>query len=1354
MAEPSAVLSILVKAQGVVKTQAELAKLHATSERTANSTEKLEKRFSHLDNTVGDFNRTMMAGRNAISLVKFPALIAGAGAAAQAVGALGGGVIALTGALGPASGALIEYAAGAAALGQGLAVVKLGLGDVGKALGGNKNALKALNPEQRAFLKDLKASKKEIAGLGRAASKGLLPGFSDALKNVGPVIDRLKPIFKSTGQVIGSLADQGARLVRSWGKDLNRVGRLNVQTIGALGNAALSLVDALKNVLIAGRPLVHWFNELIVKGASWVQTQAAAGRESGKMAKFFEHTRAVLTTLGHTIANVSKGLFNIFKGGVPLGNDMLANLEKLTKKFADWSDSTKGKNQISDFFKRVKGPLYEVIGLTGDLSSAIGRLLNPKDQSSEIIGKLRDLVPLLESVIANTTSNLAPVLIDTLAQFIRIFAAFAGSSGPLELTIGLVGVLAGAFADLLQAAPLLNQSAVAVLGLATSMKVLAVVAFPLKGVMKLLEIATFGYASATASATKYTILERVQLLALRAQEIATAIATNVMKVATIAWGVATKAATAVAVAFRTALMLINAAFLANPIGLTVLAIAALGAAFYLAYKKIGPFRDAVNFVWGLLKSVFRWAQSHWPLLVGILGGPFGVAAVVIIKHGRDIFDFFKKLPGRIVSVFSDAAGKFAGIGKSIINWIVSGLKAAANVLIGFLQKIVDVINAVIPGKGPIGAVPKFATGGKATASQPGKPGGAHGLAEGGKVTMPVAIMGEEAPTHPEWVIPTNPAYRSRAIGLWAKAAHDIGVPGFASGGLLDTLGSAGKFLVKGGASAITSKLPDTKGLGIMAGAGEYVLKKVTDWIKDKVAAPAKAVSGLFTGSTSVHGLLPRVLRAIAWARSHGWSGRVTSGYRSFAEQSKLYSDMLAGRRAGPVAVPGTSMHEKGAAIDVTDYPAFLKAMQSAPPDSRLKWFGPSDSVHFSITGRKKGGLLASSSFRTGGKFSIGGLKKLWVHAHGDPSVATLMAHIAMAESTGYPLINNGERPPGTGPRGGDGGRHRAAGLWQILGLPFNGDVYDAATNARMAVSKYNSAGGTSPWSSSRGAWGRWAGVRDGGGHGGGGGGGGGGVPHVISQQHQAITQGKKVIKRAGKVMKAHAVGTVKGTGKITGGILSKGGRTATTSTPDQFIDFYNAALSLASMTSGVGDDLLALRAFQQFAIGNLNTAKASGNSQSISAAVQTLQDVQGKISDVATGGLSDALSHVDKLVRAGDESSAQGRQDKIDILTKAINEGSFNGVALSPDDILDLRGDLKELTDTLDATTAAIQAQAEAQKALAEELGRQNDLIHGVQGITTREAVKALSDVISGQIMGPGYSNRALTASAGKIVRY
>jgi hypothetical protein len=80
-----------------------------------------------------------------------------------------------------------------------------------------------------------------------------------------------------------------------------------------------------------------------------------------------------------------------------------------------------------------------------------------------------------------------------------------------------------------------------------------------------------------------------------------------------------------------------------------------------------------------------------------------------------------------------------------------------------------------------------------------------------------------------------------------------------------------------------------------------------------------------------------------------------------------------------------------------------------------------------------------------GVYSYAGLVSLWISAGGPSRAASQAARIAQCESGGVSWAHN---PSG------------AAGLWQILGLPFPGNPYDPMTNARMAVAKFRAAGGS------------------------------------------------------------------------------------------------------------------------------------------------------------------------------------------------------------------------------------------------------------------------------------------------------
>jgi hypothetical protein len=93
--------------------------------------------------------------------------------------------------------------------------------------------------------------------------------------------------------------------------------------------------------------------------------------------------------------------------------------------------------------------------------------------------------------------------------------------------------------------------------------------------------------------------------------------------------------------------------------------------------------------------------------------------------------------------------------------------------------------------------------------------------------------------------------------------------------------------------------------------------------------------------------LPRV------AKSQGFQVRITSGWRSYQTQIKLYNDWYRGLSPYPVARPGTSKHEKGLALDIlsTNTEALVALLNSVG----LAWGGPTDPVHFEIpSGRAVG----------------------------------------------------------------------------------------------------------------------------------------------------------------------------------------------------------------------------------------------------------------------------------------------------------------------------------------------------------------------------------------------------------------
>lgn len=246
--------------------------------------------------------------------------------------------------------------------------------------------------------------------------------------------------------------------------------------------------------------------------------------------------------------------------------------------------------------------------------------------------------------------------------------------------------------------------------------------------------------------------------------------------------------------------------------------------------------SAVKFIWNLLWTAIMWAWNNIakPIFTGIkwvidnvvipafrILRDGGKAAFTALANGikwvwnniiqpvwngikwfieNVLLPIFERLKRGLKKIW-DSIGNAVS---SVWGGIVKGIKAAVNTVIDVVNTMIKGINKigdVLPGIDfNINLIPKLGDGG-------GGGGGGGGatklLAAGGRIdpfatkvgggfaTNRVrAIVGEGNPLYPEYVIPTDPNYRNRALGLANSLAQSLGMemhpPHFALGGLLDS----------------------------------------------------------------------------------------------------------------------------------------------------------------------------------------------------------------------------------------------------------------------------------------------------------------------------------------------------------------------------------------------------------------------------------------------------------------------------------------------------------------------------------------------------------------------------------------
>ena len=410
-----------------------LFRMRTAASEADSTVQTLDKTNRKLTTGMRDTNRAVTFFGNAVKLVKFPAMIAGAGAAAQAIGGLSAGVVSLTSALAPLTGALTAYPALLGSLAQGALTTKLAFAGVSEALDGNKEALKALTPEAQKFVKTLNEYKQLTGGLETAAQRGLFGGVTEGLDAAIGNLGRLESVVGATSESLGHLAEQAGRFVgrEGFGRDFETIGRGNARLLRELGEAGLNFADSLRHVMVEAQPLIAWMGRGLVSLSEWTKESARMNRENGDMARFFRQTRDVISDLVDIGGSLASTFRVIGRAAAPLGRDIVDSLVKGADALERWAESTEGRRSIEDYFRRARPIVYEVGRLVRDLSEAF-LSLSTDPGAAQFIRLLRtELLPVLVELTRETTEQFGPVLIDFLVEAGKLFANFVGSSGPL-----------------------------------------------------------------------------------------------------------------------------------------------------------------------------------------------------------------------------------------------------------------------------------------------------------------------------------------------------------------------------------------------------------------------------------------------------------------------------------------------------------------------------------------------------------------------------------------------------------------------------------------------------------------------------------------------------------------------------------------------------------------------------------------------------------------------------------------------------------------------------------------------------------------------------------------------------------
>jgi SLT domain-containing protein len=277
--------------------------------------------------------------------------------------------------------------------------------------------------------------------------------------------------------------------------------------------------------------------------------------------------------------------------------------------------------------------------------------------------------------------------------------------------------------------------------------------------------------------------------------------------------------------------------------------------------------------------------GQWNGLVGGLMGVYGsIQAHVFSPIGRF---FTTTIPGWARSMSDKVTGFFrsmsSGIGK-IWNGVTSVVKTPINWVLDHVWNkgiwaVWDKITGWIGIKNSLGKIKMLASGGTV------------GNEPVGVFNRPTAIVGEGNPSYPEYVIPTDPKYATRARALWEAAGAHF----YESGGILSTIGSAissgaGKVVDFGKSAVDFLSDPVGHAKDLLLGP----LKNLTSalgnsaWVKMITRLPRMAVDGLIKAVKSVGSSL----LGLGGGGDSGGGGSIGAGVQQWAPVTRMVLSAL------------------------------------------------------------------------------------------------------------------------------------------------------------------------------------------------------------------------------------------------------------------------------------------------------------------------------------------------------------------------------------------------------------------------------------------------------------------------------
>lgn len=299
--------------------------------------------------------------------------------------------------------------------------------------------LQSLSPAAQAFVKKLISMRHYWTELKAVAAKGLFPGLTKALDDVPKLFPVIRSGVYSISKVLGNLGKQFADMITTprWISAFRQLNDASTPILKNIGDAVLHLMDALRAIAVAAIPLAKKLTKGFDGWAKSIDKAASAGERSGKMQKFFQRTYHVLHQLGQIMKNIGRGFYNMGVAAHKSGQSILNSIQRITKKWADWTGSVKGQNYLKKYFHDARQNMRYVDHLLGGLVDWFVKLGASKS-FRPIVKGLADIGSAIREAFAGNHGELGKAFVALLHEVANTIRTIAKSSDGFSVFVKTV----------------------------------------------------------------------------------------------------------------------------------------------------------------------------------------------------------------------------------------------------------------------------------------------------------------------------------------------------------------------------------------------------------------------------------------------------------------------------------------------------------------------------------------------------------------------------------------------------------------------------------------------------------------------------------------------------------------------------------------------------------------------------------------------------------------------------------------------------------------------------------------------------------------------------------------------------